>query len=241
MTLRTLRHCGNDVFRAKPIKPKVNSKKSKKVTVMSATELLTGGVEEAYELADIVSREPCPFDGLLWEKAPEEVAENTMMDPFSPPQLESIFATANSAYEAWVWLHRVIDFRLNEKKAVPPFIEIPVLGLDIAIDDDKRAQLISSIDGVLQDDRLPSSTAHKLIEKLTFASGALDTSAPRWLTIFVGNTAVEYAPIKGSSSCPLMNKMISSFWANVARLQLKVWVARVGSKSNPSDTPSPRH
>ncbi|EER15792.1 hypothetical protein Pmar_PMAR009909 [Perkinsus marinus ATCC 50983] len=208
----------NDVFRAKPIKPKVNSKKSKKVTVMSATELLTGGVEEAYELADI--------------KAPEEVAENTMMDPFSPPQLESIFggssvasrrfevdqgtkalahlgrvvlaipvinylddyfgvessATANSAYEAWVWLHRVIDFRLNEKKAVPPFIEIPVLGLDIAIDgdyivlsvpDDKRAQLISSIDGVLQDDRLPSSTAHKLIEKLTFASGALDTSAPR--------------------------------------------------------------
>ncbi|EER14222.1 hypothetical protein Pmar_PMAR029288 [Perkinsus marinus ATCC 50983] len=44
----------NDVFRARPIKPKVNSKKSKKVTVMSATELLSGGVEKAYDLADSI-------------------------------------------------------------------------------------------------------------------------------------------------------------------------------------------
>ncbi|KAF4648826.1 hypothetical protein FOZ61_002113, partial [Perkinsus olseni] len=96
--------------------------------------------------------------------------------------------TADSANRAWIWLHKVLGWRLNDGKGLAPTRKIPVLGLDIAVigdylelsvPKDKSERIISSIEEVLDKDSLPTSQAHKLIGKLTFASGALDSTASR--------------------------------------------------------------
>ncbi|KAF4731595.1 hypothetical protein FOZ62_004056, partial [Perkinsus olseni] len=68
-----------------------NPDTAKRVAVMSASELLSDGVSNAHALAERVSREPCPFDGVLWKKALEEVRDGTMAGPHSLEQLQSIF------------------------------------------------------------------------------------------------------------------------------------------------------
>ena len=58
------------------------------------------------------------------------------------------------------------------------------------------------------------------------------------VNLYIGNDTASNTMIRGDCADPFLAAMIKTFWKLAEKLQVDIWISRVGSTVNPADLPT---